>query len=112
MRNDYMYPAEKLSAARRHLMLPHSQGEAYSIMMAFEECSLGLRDVDRDELDDNARAWVDTIGDLMDTTGIDDPAKRGTWVIKAERLSIDEKISLSSAVDQLAFWLDEQLAID
>jgi hypothetical protein len=109
MSNDYLYAAEKLSAARRALMLPHSEGEAYSIMMAFEECGHGLSQLDRESLRDEARQWVDTISDLMDTTGIDDPGQRGTWVIKGERMSIDEKLDLSSAVDQLASWLRDQL---
>jgi hypothetical protein len=34
----YRYPAEKLAAARRILMLPHPKGEADSLGVAFLEC--------------------------------------------------------------------------
>ena len=51
----FAYPAEKLSAARRILMIPHPRGEAESIANAFHECSLGLHDLKRNELDDKAR---------------------------------------------------------
>lgn len=100
----YGYPAEKFRTARRILMAPHPNGEADSFARAFHECDLGLRDVCSDDLDDNARSWVRTIRQTMDTTGIDDPQGRGKWFIKAERLSIEEKSRFSSAVDELADW--------
>jgi hypothetical protein len=102
----YSYPAEKFSVARHCLMLPHPKGEAESIMHAFHECSLGLHDLDRDGLDDNARKWVRKLEELMSTDGLDDPSGRGLWVIKAERLSINDKIELSRVVDELACWFD------
>ena len=40
---DYMHLAEKLSDARRALMLPHPEGETESIVNAFSECSKVLR---------------------------------------------------------------------
>jgi hypothetical protein len=40
----------------------------------------------------------------MDTASIDDPHSRGTWLLKAARLSIDEKSEFSQAVDSLADW--------
>ncbi len=104
----YAYPSEKLAAARRILMAPHPKGEADAFGHAFHECSLGLRDVRPDDLDDNARSWLRTIRETMDTTGIDDPQGRGTWFIKAERLSIDQKSPFSSAVDELAHWFHER----
>ena len=104
----YAYPSEKLAAARRTLMAPHPKGEADSFGFAFHECSLGLRDVRLEDLDDNARSWVEIIRETMDTTGIEDPQRRGAWFIKAERLSIEEKSRFSSAVDELAFWFHER----
>ena len=102
----FTHQAELLSRARRALMLPHSRGEAQSIAEAFHECSLAFHEFRPDDLDDNSRRWFDKITELMDTAGIDDPAGRGTFVIKAERLTNDEKIDLSHAVDELAHWLD------
>jgi len=75
----YSYPAEKFSTARRYLMLPHTKGEAESIMLAFHECSLGLHDLDRDDLDENARDWVRKLEELMNTDGLNDPSDRGLW---------------------------------
>lgn len=104
--NDYAYPSEKLSVARRSLMLPHPRGEAESIAGAFEECSHGLHDLRNEDLDDNARRWVATIKELMDTSGIQDPSGRGTFVIKAERLTEEQKFELSRVIDELAHWFD------
>lgn len=103
--NKYRYAAEKLSAARWTLMAPHPQGEASSFAAAFHECMLGLRDLRPEDLDDSARLWLATIERTMDTTGIEDPSGPGTWTIKAERLSVDERLEFSSAVDGLADWL-------
>jgi len=89
-------------------MAPHPRGEAESFAAAFHECQLGLRDVWPDDLDDNARSWVSTIRRLMDTTGIDDSEGRGTSLLKAERLTIEEKYHFSRAVDALAHWFHER----
>ncbi|MBK5275849.1 MAG: hypothetical protein JJE30_12455 [Desulfuromonadales bacterium] len=102
----YSYPSEKFSVARHSLMLPHPKGEAESIMHAFHECSLGLHDVDRDSLDDDARKWVHELEELMNTGGLEDPTSKGLWVIKAEQLTIDNKFRLSHIVDELACWFD------
>ena len=104
----YRYAAEKLAAARRALMAPHPDGEADSFGHAFHECDFGLHDMQFDKLDDNARSWVMTIRETMNTTGIDDPQDRGTWFLKAERLSADDKCRFSRAVDELADWFHER----
>lgn len=104
MNKGFSYAAEKLSAARRSLMLPHSQGEAGSIASSFHECSLGLKDIQDEDLDDFAREWVAKIKELMDTKEISDPSDRGAWHIKAEQLTVDQQYELSRSVDELAFW--------
>jgi len=38
--------------------------------------------------------------------GVQDPDRRGTRLVKAESLSVDQRIELSNAVDELAHWLD------
>ncbi len=105
----FRYQGEKLSSARRSLMLPHPRGEAESIFHAFQNCSLGFQDLRDEDLDDDARGWVAKINELMDTTGIDDPESRGTWLLKAELLTEDQRIELSSAIDELAHWFDRRL---
>jgi hypothetical protein len=102
----FSYPAEKLSQARGALMLPHSRGEAESIAEAFGYCSSGFHHLNADDLDDNARSWVIKITELMNTSGVQDPDRRGTAVVKAESLSVDQRIELSNAVDELAHWLE------
>ena len=102
----FSYQSEKFSAARHALMLPHSRGEHESIANAFHECKLGLHNFDRTQLDDNARSWVEKLDALMDTTGFTDPHREGLWAVKAKTLSNDDKINLSSLVDELAHWFD------
>lgn len=102
----FSYQAQKLSEARRVLMLPHTRGEAESIAMAFHACSLGFHNFNPDSLDDDARRWFTKITEMMDTSAVDDPEKRGAWVVKAARFTNDEKLELSRVVDELAHWFD------
>ena len=102
----FTYSSEKLSQARRALMLPHSRGEEASIAEAFEVCDRGFHHLNHKDLDDSARSWVDKITQLMDTSGVQDPDNRGKWLVKAESLSVDHRTELSNAVDELAHWLD------
>lgn len=104
----YSYLAEKLSAARRCLMLPHPKGEADSIFHAFHECKLGLMGIDINSLDETPRDWIKKLDKLMSTAGLEDPSKRGLWLIKAEQLSTDDKIELSHVIDELAFWFHQK----
>ena len=104
----YCYPAEKLAAARRALMSPHPAGEARSYASAFHECMLGLKEVSSEDLDDNARRWRGTIDSCMNDEGIEDPQGRGTWEIKAERLTESQRFAFSGAVDELAHWLEDK----
>lgn len=94
----YGYAAEKFSAARRGLMLPHPAGVAESINLALHECRLGLRQFDPSNLDETAADWVRRLEELMNTNGIDDPGGRGTMVIKAEGFSEAEMFEVSRLV--------------
>ena len=73
----YVYQAETFSTARRVLMLPHPRGEQDSIARAFHECRLGLDDLDRDGLDENARERVKRLEELMATAGFSDANRVG-----------------------------------
>jgi len=102
---NYSYQSEKLSSARRALMLPHTGGEAQSIADAFLECSLAFHNFSENALgDDSARDWVLQIKEFMNTDGLHDPNIKGTWFVKAETLDVDQKLTLSRAVDELAHW--------
>jgi hypothetical protein len=94
---DARYLAEKMSDARRHLMLPHPDGESQSIADAFFECAKALPDVENSDLDDSARTWVDTIRDLMGPGG-------APWTARAAGFTLDEMFRLRTAVDELAHW--------
>lgn len=94
---EYGRLAEKMSDARRHLMLPHPNGEEQSIVDALWECSKVLNDLHTEDLDDSARAWVDTIRALMDADG-------QSYVAKAHGMTLDDKYDLRGAVDELATW--------
>ena len=104
----YAYASEKFAMARRILMLPPPGNESFVIMNAFHECSLGLHNLDESELDDNSRLWLSELKELMNTDGIVDDTGRGTWIIKAERLSTDEKRKLAMLVDDLTYWFDSR----
>lgn len=102
----FPYQAEKFSVARSSLMIPHPKGETESIVGAFHECSLGLHELNKKELDDNAKGWIAKLKDLMDTSGLTDPDGRGLWAVKAASLTTEQKFELSHVVDELAHWFD------
>jgi hypothetical protein len=100
------FAAEKLSRARHALMLPHSRGEAEDIADAFQFCSSAFELLSTVNLDDRERSLFAAIHKLMDTAGIQDNGADGVWVIRAERLTLDQKLELSRAVDELAHRLE------
>ena len=109
---DYSYQAKCFSAARRALMLPHEKGEAQSIASAFLECMKCLHELDRSGLEESARDAVRVVDRLIDTAGIDDPDKVGTFVLRAERLTRQERHELSRVVDELAHWFTQRKTLD
>ena len=108
----YSYQAEKLAGARSALMLPHPTGEAASIASAFHECHVGLHQLDRSQLDHNARDWLAKLDRFMDTSGLADPYSQGLWQIKAETLTESEKFELSRIIDELAHWFEGEFHDD
>ena len=96
---DMLHCSGNLHDAQVALMLPHPEGEAKSIADAFWRCSEAFRDLNDDELDDSAKAYVATIRELMgpgDTPLVD----------RASAMSVDEQYELRDAVDGLAHWAD------
>ena len=102
----YSYQAEKFSSARRSLMLPHAKGETASIADAFAECVHGTAKLELADLDDNAKELLRKLNELIDPVGLKDPADRGFYAIKAEKLTIEQRRELSAVVDELATWFD------
>ncbi len=102
----YSYQAEKFSSARRSLMLPHAKGETASIADAFAECVHGTTNLELADLDDNAKELLRKLNELIDPVGLKDPADRGFYAIKAEKLTIEQRRELSAVVDELATWFD------
>ena len=102
----YSYQAEKFSSARRALMLPHAKGETASIADAFAECVFGTTKLELGDLDDNAKELLRKLNELIDPVGLKDPANRGFYAIKAEKLTIEQRRELSALVDELATWFD------
>lgn len=104
MSKDFMYQSEKLGDARSTLMLPHPKGDVRSIVDAFHECDIALRNFDESTVtDDNALRYIDIIKKAMDTSGIPGEEK---WTTKAEGMSETQLNEFSSAVDSLASWFD------
>ncbi|MEZ4271723.1 MAG: hypothetical protein R3C68_09920 [Myxococcota bacterium] len=91
------------------MMAPHPRGEAESVAAAFELCGRAFHQFDVATIDDDdARDWVFAIQGFMDTDGFEDPSDRGLWTVKAEQLTVDEKLELSRTVDELASWFDRE----
>ncbi|QTN32521.1 hypothetical protein HZ994_09330 [Akkermansiaceae bacterium] len=65
-------------------------------------------DLDRESLDEDALEWVATIEQAMDTTGVTAVGEEGLWQAKAKRLTTDDLLDLSRAVDELAHWFARQ----
>jgi len=99
---NFGYQAEKFSSAVRALMLPHAKGEAEAIVTAFHECNLAFNDIDRDDLDEGAKEWVQKIEEYMNSDGEDD--LQGKWLIKAAKMTEEEKAELSECVYELNAW--------
>ena len=104
----YVDQAETFSAARRLLMLPHPRGEQDSIARAFHECRLGLHDLDRNGLDENARGRVKRLEELMAAAGFSDANRVGAEAVSARELSLEEKFELSRIIDELAYWFRQK----
>lgn len=100
--------AEKFDQARRNLMLPHPDGEEQSLLHAFHECSHGLDEIDRSRLEGNAADWVEELEAFMDTSGLEDPDDKGLWLVKARHLDTDDRIKVSSLIDELADWFQRR----
>lgn len=98
---NYSYQAQKLSDARRALMLPHDSGEAIAI--AFHACSCAFNKLDENQLEEKARDWIYKIKHFMNTENL---GENGTCLIKAQSLSINEQQDLSDAIDELAHWFN------
>jgi hypothetical protein len=104
----FVYQAETFSTARRILMLPHPRGEQDSIARAFHECSLGLHDLDRSGLDENARGRVKRLEELMAIAGFSEVNRVGAETVMACEPSLEEKFELSRIVDELAYWFRQK----
>lgn len=89
-------------------MLPHPDGEITSIVDAFNESSHGLHEINTDDLDDEAGESLSRLKELMDTTGLSDPSLGDLHTIKAELLTLDQKVELSREINYLASWFDIQ----
>ena len=87
----FCYPMEKFTMARRSLMLPHPLGEAAAIGSAVRECQLGLQHLQEEELDEDTRARIRRLKEIMDTTRREDA-----------ELDLLQKSELSDLVDGLA----------
>jgi hypothetical protein len=67
---------------------------------------LGISEIEPEDLDDYARTLLGRLKELIDPAGLKDPADRGWFTIKAEKLTIEQRRELSSTVDALSTWLD------
>ena len=91
----FRYASEKLDAAVRSLMLPHTD-EATSIVGAWHEIQLALKP-DDDLGDHEANRQRERVFEIMSTEGIEDPTGEGLWITRGQ-LTRYEKHNFSRAV--------------
>jgi hypothetical protein len=87
----FSYSMEKLTMARRILMLPHPHGEEEAIMRALHECHLGLQHLPEEDMDEYTRERISKLQEVMDIARVADA-----------ELSLLQKNELSDLVDGLA----------
>ncbi len=107
MTHHFSYQLEKLNQARRALMLPLVADEAEHFALAFDACWLGLgrdRDVRKELTEQDPKRWIDLMLKTIDTDGMKDPDQKGTYFLKATRMTTEEKREFCDAVDNLANW--------
>ena len=102
------YAAEKLAAARRALMAPHSEGEAADFVGAKWEFDIGTRGLRHEELDAHARAWIATIRQAFDGTDFWGPDGAQGAARRAEQLTGEQKTEFANAVDERATYFRER----
>lgn len=95
----YSYQSEKLSIARKHLMLPHYGSEANSIACAFQELHLAFRDLNVNKLNHDAQGLISKLKELMEEND-------GSWLARAQSFSTENKQDFSEAVNDLANWFN------
>ena len=100
--------SSQFAAARRILMLPHPDGQAESVALAFGEIDMGLENLDQSKLDESAKKWLAELVDLMNWKGIEVSAEEGRYLSKAKTLSLDDLLTLSQLVDDLQCFFGEQ----
>ena len=111
MRKRYQQAAMRLSRAQEHLRPPYRGGEAVEIKDAFLECEMAFRDLRRHGLapeEGLARGQAVRLARFLDRSGVEDPARRGVYLIKAEQLTPEQTHEVREAVDTLAQWADER----
>jgi len=102
----FFYNAEYVAMARRALMLPHYVGEADSISNAYHSLMLGLDGFNESDLDPDASHHLSKIREIMNLDDMQQPTGRA--LARAERLTPDQKMELSKAVDELATWFQQK----
>lgn len=102
----FEYQREKLITAQSLLQLPHPGEEGKFIADAFGECQLALSDLKKKtlELDDDLKDLIAELEGIMDSSALTDPYNEGMNNIKAKTLSVQDKSSLSSIINDLVSW--------
>ena len=103
MKKKYGYQSERLSAARRALMVPW-----FDVPQCFNECAAAFQHLDVAALPKQARTWIETITQLQDISRRRGPDKTGLWTARIQMMTAHERIELSEAVDGLAHWFETE----
>jgi hypothetical protein len=103
---NFGYQAERLRKAVYALMLPHPSGEADSIIRALHECSMAFQDLDREDLDESAKEWVQKIDGFLGGESLHSTSQE-QWLVKAKTLSPEKQFELSRCIYELNAWFHQ-----
>ena len=109
MRKRYQQAAMRLARAQKHLRTTRPGSEAPGIERALLECEMAFCDLRRHGLtpEGPALSQAARLARFLDRSKTEDPAGRGLYRMKAERLTPAQTQAVREAVDVVARWADE-----
>jgi hypothetical protein len=113
MRKRYQQAAMRLERARGHLRhSPTDGGGVVGMRDALLECEMALGDLHRHGLtpEGPAGSQAARLAQYVDRSGIEDPAGRGVYLVRAAQFTREQRREAWEAVDAVAGWAAEGYA--
>ncbi|MEI2453097.1 hypothetical protein [Lysobacter firmicutimachus] len=89
-------------------MLPHPQGEEFSMANAMFNVTLGLDDYKvPEDFNEDAARQLRELNEMMKTDGLADPHREGLHTVLARTMDVDQRQRFSTLIDELAWYFSE-----